>query len=233
MKKGITTIPEGVVGGGNFIKNIRLMDDQESCKIRFITDGDEFLYEYFHRLLEPNTGKFKGMKICVDSAFEQACSLCEAGAPRLIQFLAWVWEYSHDYTNPVQFKQPKSFTKVKVGGRDIFREEVKEPRLLRMAKAHKAAIVLKYERNGTLLDRDYELIRSGVAGSTRPAYMLEQLDITPMSNEIIDVAKNLPDLEDVAIDKVTTLVGEPQVFTTTNKTNPEWMEGLDEEENPF
>ncbi len=66
---------------------------------------------------------------------------------------------------------------------------------------------MRANKYGTLLDRDYEWIRSGEKGSKRPQYMLEPSDDgkEPMPKELVTIATGLPDLEDVALGRVETL----------------------------
>ena len=176
--------------------HVRLRDDGESCKLRFLTDADEFYYEWFHRV--EVGGKYQGDKICVQSALGESCKLCEQGAKSSMLFLAWVYEYHHDYPEPGD----RRVRVISEGSRTVYREEVNEARLLKASGMHKGSIKMRFERFGTLLDHDYEWIRQGVKGTTRPVYLLEPVEKTPLPKELADLCASLPDLEDVAFDRV-------------------------------
>ncbi|MEK0326910.1 MAG: hypothetical protein QQN63_14530, partial [Nitrosopumilus sp.] len=69
MPKGLSNAPS--LGGGDYIKTVRLSDDQESCKIRFLTDKDDIFFVWQHRKFEQ--GQFRGFQVCPESAFNQQC----------------------------------------------------------------------------------------------------------------------------------------------------------------
>ena len=191
--KGID-IPAGNREGS--IYHVRLHDHGESCTLRFLTDADEFYYERMHRFMV--NGKYQGEKICVQSALEQPCSLCEQGDQSRFQFLAWVFERQHDYTEPGDGRKKVSLS----GGRTVYRQETNESRLMRYSGMHIGSIKTRFERLGTLLDNEFEWIRSGERGTKRPIYTLDVLEKTPMPKELAEIASKLPDLEDVAFGRV-------------------------------
>jgi len=201
----IPKAPEGDSGGGergNFIRNTRILTDGEFCKIRFLTDVDEMYFEWQHSVRDAQ-GNFRGYKICPSSAFNQECDDCKSGNNSAsLQFFGWVWEYNHTYTEPGDNR-----TSIKEGKRTVYREDVNAVRLFRYSNFHKASLEMRANKYGTLLDRDYEWIRSGEKGSKRPQYMLEPSDDgkEPMPKELVTIAAGLPDLEDVALGRVETL----------------------------
>ena len=205
--KGLSNIPkapEGDSGGGerkSFIRNTRLLTDGEFCKIRFLTDVEEMYFEWQHSVHDAK-GQFRGYKVCPASAFNQECDDCKAGNGASLQFFGWVWEYNHTYTEPGDDRTP-----IKEGKRTVYREDVGAVRLFRYSNFHKASLEMRANKYGTLLDRDYEWIRSGEKGSKRPQYMLEPSDDgkEPMPKELVTIATGLPDLEDVALGRVETL----------------------------
>lgn len=210
MPRGLSNIPKAPTGDkgdaktGNYIRNNRLSDDGEFCKIRFLTDVDEMFFEWMHPIHVTIKGKkwFRGFKACPASAFNQACDDCDNQADSSLRFTGWVWEYNHTYTEDSDDR-----TAVKEGKRTVYREDVSAVRLFAYANFHKAALEMRANKYGTLLDRDYEWIRSGEKGTNRPQYMLEPSDEgkTPMPKELAAIVEQLPDLEDVVFGRVESL----------------------------
>ncbi|KKL97935.1 hypothetical protein LCGC14_1829500, partial [marine sediment metagenome] len=121
--------------------------------------------------------------------------------------------------------------KVKIGGATFYMEEVNEPRLMRYSIMHRGGIKSRAERHGTVLDRQFEWIRTGEAGSKKPSYTLDPLDKEKMPKEIKALIDELPDLEDVALGKVDTIDGESKE-ESNNRAVREVSED-DEEPNEF
>jgi len=231
MGKGITSdeIPTGG-GGKNFIRHIRLRDDGESCRLWILTEHTDIFWERFHRNMVRVDGtlKYRGMKVCVNSAFGQACDLCDEGDNAGTQFLVWAYELQHFYPEKPDKIETK---KVKIGGATFYMEEVNEPRLMRYSIMHRGGIKSRAERHGTVLDRQFEWIRTGEAGSKKPSYTLDPLDKEKMPKEIKALIDELPDLEDVALGKVDTIDGESKE-ESNNRAVREVSED-DEEPNEF
>ena len=203
MPKGLYNPNLPNQGGGDYIKTIRLIEDGESCRIRFLTDKDDIFFEWQHRKMEQ--GQFRGFQVCPDSAFKQPCDDCDSGDDKRraqLQFFAWVWEYSHDYAQDKEGREP-----IKIGRKTLYREVVDEIRLMRYAGAHKTGLEFRADTLGTLIDRDFDWIRAGSKGTRTPTYMLEPVEGTQgsPSSEIAGCITELPDLEDVAFSRVTSL----------------------------
>ena len=200
-------IPTGGGGGGaGFIRHIRLLDKGESLTMRFLTEFDDFFWERFHRVMEG--GQFKGMKICVSSALGQACPQCEGGDRAGVQFLAWTYELTHDYSSVPRNAQRMKLSKAQVGTRTIYREEVNEPRLMRYSTMHFDVIRDRFDEFETLLNHTFKWRRLSEAGDRQPSYLLEPAGEGGMSSELAQVIAGLPDLEDVAMGRVESLDGQ-------------------------
>lgn len=242
MPRGISSdVPNKSRGGGNFIRHFRLRDDGEFARFWFMTEGDDVYVEEFHTV--KNSGG-KGPKwsdeLCTQSAFGQACKFCEQSRDdgsgvsyARTQVLIWVYETHHFY--PEKPTGDKIETKkVKVNGRVMHVEEVNEPRLMRISIMHRGPIKTRFERYNTLLDRPFDWIRDGEKGSKRPSYTLDALDKEKMPKALKEVLESLPDLEDVALGKVTKLGGEGEEEEAKSyKTREiEFEEGDDDENEP-
>jgi hypothetical protein len=190
-------------GGGDFIRHIRLLNDRESCVIRFLTEYGDFFWEKFHRIMEG--GSFRGMKVCAKSALGQACSLCDKSDRPGTQFLGWAYEAYHDYTEKPSHVKDEDLEEVRVGKRTMLREEVNEPRLMRYSIMHFDPLKYQWDEEETLVDREFKWVRMGEKGSTRPTYILKPGAPSKLPKELREVAKTLPDLEDVALGKVESL----------------------------
>lgn len=185
--KGIDNLPEPRSGGRS--QFVKVAQDGEYCRIRFLTEGDSIVSDYFHKIMQGKT--FKGFTLC-PSSVNKECDDCEEGESPQLQFLAHVFEYEHYYTEAGQNRK-----KTKVGNRTYYVEEVNEARLMRYAASHLDSIRLRWERNQTLLDRDFEWIRQGEKMDTR--YLLEPLDPTKLSKDIKALIEDLEDLEEIAL----------------------------------
>ena len=203
MPRGIASDISGKAGGSRYIRHIRLRDDGEFCRLWFLTEGDEIFLESFHNIDNPGSGPKWLSKICVNSAFGQACEYCEEGSART-EFLAWTYELLHFYPDKPDNVETKKAT---IGSGRMYVEEVNEIRLMRASIMHRGSIKTRMERHGTLLDRPFDWIRDGKKGSKRPSYTLEALDVEKMTKELRELMETLPDLEDVALGKVERLGG--------------------------
>lgn len=222
--------------GGSFIRQVRLRDDKESCVLRFLTEYEDIYWERFHRVMEND--QFKGMTVCVNSALQQACKHCEEGKRPSTLFMAWAYVYTQDYTSKPQ-RAFGEIEKVEVGRRTVYREQINEVRLLQASISHFDGIDLRYDRVSNITDRDYEWVRVGKTGTKRPSYSLEPIEggKTQLSDVIVELRDALPDLEDVALGKVTSLGDDsesqqkserPAVRTLSSDSS-----SVDEDEDPF
>ncbi len=230
-KMGRETPPAGTGGGGgDFIRNIRLINDRESCVIRFLTEHDDFFWERFHRNMV--SGDFRGFKVCVKSALGQACILCDDGDKAGTQFLGWVQELYHDYIDNPSFVKDEDLEEVQVGKRTVLRHQVNEPRLIRASIMHFDPIQYQYDEEETLLDRDFKWVRIGKKGSKLPTYILKPGSTSKLPKDLRELAASLPDLEDVALGKVETLSegGTEEEKPKTRKVGKKTPPGMEDDE---
>lgn len=208
MPHGFKQMGEATAGmgtGGEFIKHVRLYDDQESAIIRFLTEAEDVFWGPFHRVKKRTSAgrEWWDSVFCLEE-LGQACELCREEISAGTQFLAWVWQYKMYHA-----KQVEGSRQVDVNGLIRYEEINDEPRLMRYSHMHKGSIEMRLQRLGTLTDRDYEWIRTGPRGTNRPTYMLEPVgDPTELSEKLVLLRKELPALEDIAHGKVRTLDGQ-------------------------
>jgi hypothetical protein len=202
MVRGLSNAPEKKQSA-DWIPSLILRDDGESSRIRFLTDEDEFYLEYQHWV---DRKDIKGFYPCLQAALEQPCDLCDSDDERTRKarnfFFAWVYEFYHDYTDKGKDRRP-----VKEGKITLYREDINDVKLLRMPSGHKESIQMRANKFGTLLDREFDWTRSGEKGDTSTQYILDPSDEgkKPMPKELAALAAKLPDLEDVAMGRVTSL----------------------------
>ena len=198
MARGVLNIPsnEGSFENREFIRSIRLKEDKESCRIRFLTDDDDIFFAAFH------DAKFPPIfgEVCVKEEFNRECTKCDNGENVRTKWLAWVYEYTHDYTSKGDIPDDvEDYETLELGsGRKIYRVEVNDVGLMCYARGHKGSIVHFSEKYGTLLDRDYEWSRNGRAKDMETSYMLEPEDKGKLSAELKKLMSELTDLEKVA-----------------------------------
>ncbi len=186
-----------------FINQIMLKEDKEKSVFRFITDFNDFYYERYHRNMVG--GEFKGYKVCVREALGQPCERCSREEPTSLRFSGWVFEKTHYYRKFFEFKNVE---KKLIKDGDIWRLDINSPILLEASIMHFNPLEFRQDMYGTLLNREYSWIRVGEKGSRRPTYMLEPEPESEYPKDLEELRETLPDLEDIALGKVTTLDGE-------------------------
>ena len=194
MARGLGNLPEGG-GSGSGLRHLWLKDDGETARIRFLTDGDEIYWDWFHRIEE--RGQYRGERICVRSALDEPCNYCDEEVKSIFQWIAWVYVEYVDYASPGQGRKP-----VTIGRTKMYREHMNEARLLRLAGAHANSVKMRFEKLGTLLDHEFDWTRSGPKGTNRPQYTLDPVEKCKMPKELRELLAELDDLEDIAFDRV-------------------------------
>ena len=200
MARGILLVPasEGW-SGEDRIRRIRLKEDKESCRIRFLTEHDDVFFARFH----PNDDPPLFGEVCVKEEFGRACDSCDKGKTTRMLWFAWVYEYTHDYIDKDDIPEEANYETLKFGsGRKSYRVEINEVGLMCYAAGHKDSIAHFADKHNTLLDRDYEWSRSGKAGDKETSYLLEPDDKEKMSSELNNIMIDLPDLEKIAAGEV-------------------------------
>ena len=118
------------------------------------------------------------------------------------RYLAWVFHYGtfHADQNPFLDRDGQvPWDQVKLGNRTYFREVVKKPQLLNTSFTLFKNIEEKYERYSSLLGRNFDYSSSRPANITQYSIELSDTAVTDdYSQEILDMEKDLPDLELIA-----------------------------------
>jgi hypothetical protein len=204
-----------------------------------IVEGD------FHRVpITTRRGKniFKDVlcQMTLDEATQQwvgACEHCTAAVNRRTQFLAWVYVYAFYHRSQNSWFKPEDATThknkwplVKLGNTPMYKEEVNQYCIWQDGFFMRELLKGKAERFGRITDRDYLVTRHGVRGSQQTQRVLEDLQEAPLSDELRDKCKELPDLGDIAEGKVRTYGGkrtETPGEVNLDDLPEEVMDGLD------
>ena len=184
--------------------------------------GQQFTsYEYCNRL---NVNMDDGTQI-VSGTCEHCGSADERIAKTTSRYLTWVLHYGsfHVDQNPFydgQREDQVAWDQVKKGNKVFFKENVKKPQLLNTSYTLFKNIEEKYDRYSTLLDRTFDYSSSRPSNITQ--YNLELSDTNiqnDFSQEIIDMATDLPDLEKIAAKLIVEvdlpILGEPAEQSVT------------------
>lgn len=193
MVKGLTSIVETQAKErqkGNTLGLFLTLRDGDAATIRFITDADDFVSEYYHNGMSSKVSK-NGKRIpfndyCgYDDGFDCAhCANVSSPVARGRRINMYVWVYE-------------------VARADGKVDEVNAPRVLRVGSGKGQYItnlfVSYVKKYGTLTDRDFEWRRTG-GGVENTTYSLIPEDKGPAPKELNDALSKLPDLEAVARD---------------------------------
>lgn len=193
-----------VFGKGQFINRVSLADDKERVKLRFLTDADDMLYGTFHRVKATGEkgGQFIDMVPCLPG-----CEECKKSEPAQKQKLIFLWAWVYNVLHKNRYGKGSEDWPEKIVGRSTFyNEKVNGVRLFRFSAFYRGDIDLAFDEANTIVDRDYDWVRSGVKGTTKPSYSLKQSG-TPseLPENMLRWIDALPSLENVAMRKVRTL----------------------------
>lgn len=143
----------------------------DRARFHFLADGgpgDPYLLSArFHSVPVPDR-QWGREVICLDSLTdgEEICPLCQAGNTEMVSRFG-VWGYVHFilHTGDNPDEESTPWKQVKVDGRIMFKETVDQPLLIRMGIGKEMAWFGQFKamwtKYGTLLDRLYELKRTG------------------------------------------------------------------------
>ncbi len=177
-----------------FHKKLWFKSDGEFATVRVLTQPEDVFWSFFHRIPGvTSTGKtFQEERLCVG---KDTCPICKNPDIKSIRlFLVWVYVYQHFYKEAGENRVP-----TKVGRLTYFVEDVNSAQLVQMPTGYLSTFVTKSDRYGTLSDRVYEFGRVGVGTST--SYVLTDNEISDMEPELVQLARELPDLETMCRDQ--------------------------------
>lgn len=168
----------------------------ESARIRFLTDGDEVITTFFHRVVtDKESGKVRE-SYCTSSV-GQDCQNCVDQVPKSLRWHVWVYVYYRLLSQPQEGCEI-----IEQAGRVMYKQPVNKVMLLRrgVGKGQYLANKLQslYQRYGTLLDRDYDWVRQGSTkdNTTYDLIPYDQANFTVAMKELpiplTEVVRNYP-----------------------------------------
>ncbi len=197
---GMESAQAQMSGGGSRYPYVKL-DDGDRCYFHFLTNGDGLIGTKFHK-----TGQGKGTRhwVCLRilSGNQEECGYCQEGHDDLSSRFA-VWIYVHNINHASQANQPddQEWKPKKFGKKTLFREEIGEPRLLKMAGGRKGAwfnqVMNHFANNGDLQLHIYELLREGLELETEYTFDDKKEEALKPSILKTDEVKDLPSIEEV------------------------------------
>ena len=222
ISKGMYNQNFGSDSGSNDLRNpksiwrntVRIRPGEHAV-IRFITDfangdmsrfhaipgmtakGQQFTsYEYCSRLNVNESGPV------ISTPCEHCMSGDEKIAKSTSRYLTWVFHYGtfHAEQNPFLDRDGQvPWDQVKKGNRMFYREVMMKPQLLNTSFTLFKNIEEKYDRYASLLERNFDYSSSRPANITQYSIELSDTSVTnDYSQEILDMEKDLPDLELIA-----------------------------------
>ena len=188
------------------------LQNGDRVRFHFLTDGND---PWFHASKFHSVGE--GMQtrdvVCLRALTRgvEACQLCGPGAQLVNRFGCWVWvDYTlHSYDNPDENGEPWEQRKVKTaagGERTVFVEQVGQPKYLTLRGGRNQAWFHQFNNawmtSGDLRKHLYELLRTGEQLETE--YTLSSIKEDPIPPDIFgkEEIKNLPEIEQVFRDTV-------------------------------
>ena len=210
-----------------FIPYLRLADDGDMIRFRIVSEhesekasqigaGSHLISAVFHRHSAMSskgqpyyTNTMCSMEETEDGELVGQCSLCDSEIARATQFLVWAWAYegyhirqNSDVNNPWKMG--------KMGEMPVYVEPMNKFMVWQDGFYSSQSLKGRLQIYGSITDRDYIRTRRGVRKSQQVRYELDGLDPTPMSPEIFERSKSLPDLMGVADGTIKNLGGESE-----------------------
>lgn len=199
---GMENAQAQMASGGSRFPILKLADG-DRARFHFLTNGDALVGTKFHRFGE-------GMKtrhyVClrVMTGGEEECRWCQQGHDEVGSRFA-VWVFVHNIMHSKQ--ADVGWQAQQVGEKILFREELKEPKLIKLAGGRKGEwwnqFVAAYTTNVDLQLHIYELYREGEQLETQ--YTLTTLKPQAIDPKILDSdeVKKLPTCEEVLREEAT------------------------------
>lgn len=223
--------------GGDFIRYLRLRDDGDMARIRFVSEhepgleGENGLQSYiisaqFHRTEEISKAgqRIYPIVICPKEEDDAGnlfgdCHHCKEENRRMLQFLTWAYVYNiyHRKQNTDDSNLWERTVDGETGSRTMFREPINKFLVLQGGANISMVLQGRIDKYGVLTDRVYDYTRNGARNLTTVSYVLDGDDPSAFDAELVEQANTLPDLIDVATGRVRTMGGEPFVNTTTGE----------------
>jgi len=185
----------------NRILQIKLKDG-EAALLRFLTEPDSVISAEFHSVKDMTPkGEWRVSRYCSQ---DSSCKYCAEGSTTGEQIFLWAYCYYilHKQQNPRLDTDSNAsrWKRVKVGEEPFFQEEINAPRIFKTGPGkgyvYKTTLIKYANEYGTYMDRDYKWFREG-AQKENTSYTLMPKDPKPLSEEIKEVIKTLPDLTKV------------------------------------
>jgi len=206
------------------IRSVFLKNSKDVAIFRFLTDGDSLISAQFHTVEETTSnGKTIWAKYYCPEQDGVPCKWHAAGNPTSELLYLWVyWKCTlHTTQNPALDTNPdaKSWPRGTFNGMPMYKEELNIPAIYRTSVGksgiYKRTLINYYNKYGSFLDRDYELLREGKNKET--LYMLSPRDPTAMDPTIKELISTLPDLEKVVSGKITSFNQSEENKTTATE----------------
>lgn len=208
MLKGLEEIIErteeiDAIQNGNRIRKLYLRD-RESAVLRFISEKDDVILAYMHRMKQESAGgKSKTRWYYCVKGDGQECPHCVDGNKPKGMLYMWTWVYYvlHTRQNPAleQDSDAPRWQPTKVGTQTFYKEDINAPLVFSIgigkSGVYKNKIISLQQEYGSLGDRDYKLVRTGAELDT--VYELIPKDPSKKSKEVVvTTIESLPPLVD-------------------------------------
>ncbi len=206
-RTGMAAAQAQMSGGGSRFPQLWL-DDGDRARFHFLTNGDtDLVGTKFHRFGEDKKTRHY-MCLRVFTGGEEECRWCEEGHDQVGSRFA-IWVYCHNILHASQAEMPEDeeWEPTKVGKKTLFRQEIKAPKIIRMAAGKKQSwfsqFVNMWTTHGDLQLHIYELYREGLELETE--YYLTTLKEQAIDPKLLDDddIKELPTCEEVLREEVT------------------------------
>jgi len=203
--------------GGRYIG----IGDTETFLFRFLLDEDNIVNGYFHRVpMEQNDRNWTQDVPCLGEDCPYCASEDTAISKKSYKFLTWVWVYSKMHVKP---DEEGKWEPVERDEGTFYQEVIDKPMILKQGYYFSRLLTAIYAKYHTLIDRDFECMRTGTGLDT--SYSLFPEDKKPMSKKVKAAIKELDDINAI-------IEGSGKASTPV-KTKPKEKVEEEYEEEPF